>query len=400
MDLLELADRLWRGEATTEEHHPLFGEVDGVEVAPGVLFVRAFGNVTAIRTGHGLAMVDAGSAMTAEEVHRRIRAWSDEPVRTVVFTHGHIDHVMGLGPFAGDGLRVVAHEDVPRRFERYQRTAGYNAAINARQFGVPGLGWPTDYPAVDETYRDRMKVAGLELRHARGETDDATWVWDPGRGVLCTGDLFIWAFPNAGNPQKAQRYPAEWAGALREMAPLGAEVLLPGHGWPIVGADRVRRALEDTAEALEAVVDQTMGLMNEGLPLGEILPRVRVPAALLERPYLRPVYDDPEFVIRTVWRLEGGWWDGDVASLKPAPAAALAAEVAALAGGPGAVARRARELAEAGDLRLAGHLAEWARLVAPEDDDVAAARTFVLERAAEAEPSLMARNLYRAAGPT
>ena len=62
---------------------------------------------------------------------------------------------------------------------------------------------------------------------------------------------------------------------------------------------------------------------------------MRAPPDLLERPYLRPVYDEPEFVVRTVWRLYGGWYDGNPAHLKPAPDAALAAR----AGGAG---RRAR----------------------------------------------------------
>ena len=88
-----------------------------------------------------------------------------------------------------------------------------------------------------------LEVGGetWELHHDKGETDDATWVWNPGRKVLCTGDLFIWASPNCGNPQKVQRYPREWAIGLRKMADLGAEVLLPGHGFPILGADRIER---------------------------------------------------------------------------------------------------------------------------------------------------------------
>ena len=79
----------------------------------------------------------------------------------------------------------------------------------------------------------------FELHHARGETDDATWTWIPETKILAPGDLFIWAAPNAGNPQKVQRYAGEWAAALREMAALGAETMIPGHGLPIFGADRV-----------------------------------------------------------------------------------------------------------------------------------------------------------------
>ena len=45
--------------------------------------------------------------------------------------------------------------------------------------------------------------------------------------------MFIWASPNAGNPQKVQRYPMEWAAALRKMLSFNADLLLPGHGPPM-----------------------------------------------------------------------------------------------------------------------------------------------------------------------
>ena len=108
------------------------------------------------------------------------------------------------------------------------------------------------------TYRDRLDLdvggTAFELHHARGETDDHTWVWVPERKVLCTGDLIIWCAPNAGNPQKVQRYAADWAVALRGRWPTsGAEVLLPGHGLPIGGADAAcAMVLNDTADLLES----------------------------------------------------------------------------------------------------------------------------------------------------
>ena len=162
--------------------------------------------------------------------------------------------------------------------------------------------------------------------------------------MLCCGDLFIWASPNAGNPQKVQRYPREWAQALRRMLTLEAEFLLPGHGLPVVGADRVRQALTDTADLLDSLVDQTLAVMNSGGRLDDAIHSVRPPPELEERPYLRPVYDEPEFIVHTVWRQYGGWWDGNPATLKPARERALAAELAALAGGAGVLAERALEL--------------------------------------------------------
>ena len=409
MGVLDLADKLWRGEIRVEDHHP-FAVLGGLEeVAPGVAFLPNFANVTALRVtdhpGDGVVLVDTGSPFTAGRVHEEVRSWEAGPLRWAVFSHGHIDHVFGVGPFqeeaaarGWDAPVVLAHEAMPARFDRYRLTAGWNTAINARQFGAGGLSWPVEYRYPDQTYRDVRVVEAaeltLELHHARGETDDHTWTWVPQRRVLCCGDLFIWASPNAGNPQKVQRYPAEWARALREMAALGAELLLPGHGAPVAGADRVRQALEDTAALLESLHDQTLALMNDGADLDTVLHTVRAPAELLDRPYLRPVYDEPEFVVRNVWRLYGGWWDGDPASLHPAPADALARELAALCGGAEALAARALELAEAGELRVAGQLAEHARRADPASAAAREASAEVNRRRMEAATSTMSKGIY------
>jgi alkyl sulfatase BDS1-like metallo-beta-lactamase superfamily hydrolase len=217
----------------------------------------------------------------------------------------------------------------------------------------------------------------------------------PDARVVLTGDLFIWASPNCGNPQKVQRYPKDWARALREMAGLGAEILLPGHGLPILGAERVRDALSDSAELLEILHDETLAMMNAGATLDEIVHTVRAPDRLLERPYLRPVYDEPEFVVRNVWRLYGGWYDGNPARLKPPPDASLAAEVAAFAGSAEALARRALEVADGGDLRLAAQLTEWAAAADPDDRTAREALADIYRRRVDAESSTMAKGIFR-----
>jgi hypothetical protein len=189
----------------------------------------------------------------------------------------------------------------------------------------------------------------------------------------------------------------------------------------------VARTLTDTADLLEALVSQTLEVMNGGGRLDEAIHTVAVPRHLADRPYLQPVYDEPEFIVRTVWRQYGGWWDGNPATLKPAPERALAAELAALAGGPAALARRALELAEgvvadmapaddaapagqdfvASDprvaglrggedgLRLAGHLVEFAWQAAPDDAEVRAARHRVFSIRAERATSTMSSGVYR-----
>ncbi len=404
-DLLELADQLFTGALPIAHHHPMATSGELAELQPGLAFVDAFANSAAVDTEDGLVVVDTSGVFHAKQVHATMRRWSQSRLDTAIFTHGHIDHVFGVDLYEEDARtngwappRVVAHEAIAARFERYVLTAGYNAVINQRQFKVPGLQWPVDYRMPDETYRDTMRISvggeDFELYHDRGETDDATWVWNPARKVLFAGDMFIWASPNCGNPQKVQRYARDWAVAFRKMLALEPDVLLPGHGLPIVGADRVRQALTEGAELLESLVEQTLAMMNEGARLDDILHTVKAPAHLLERPYLHAIYDEPEFVVRNIWRLYGGWYDGNPAHLKPASDAALARELADLAGGATRLAERARELAAAGDLRLAGHLAEMAAQAAPDDKGVHAARAEVFGVRANEEASTMSKGIF------
>jgi alkyl sulfatase BDS1-like metallo-beta-lactamase superfamily hydrolase len=406
--VMKLADDLWSGRVSTREHHPWVALQTLEEIEPRLGFVSSFANVAAVDTDDGLVMVDTGGFPFAAIVREAIRGWSPRPLHTAVYTHGHVDHVFGVPAFEEEARaagwpmpRVVAHEALPARFDRYRSTVGLNASINARQFQVARVDWPTSYRYPDVTYRSTLAFTVGDLRflltHGRGETDDATWVWLPDRKVLFTGDFFIWATPNAGNPQKVQRYPLEWARVLRTMAALDADLLCPGHGFPIRGAARVRQALEESAELLESLHDQALALMNEGAPLDAVIQGVRIPAHLLERPYLEPTYDEPEFIVRNVWRFYAGWWDGDPTHLKSTPRAAVAAELAALAGGAGRLAERAGELLERGELALACHLAELAMQAAPGDAAIRSVRAAAFQRRAEHERSLMARGIYRAA---
>jgi alkyl sulfatase BDS1-like metallo-beta-lactamase superfamily hydrolase len=388
------------------------------ELGDGIAMVEAFSHAIAFDSGDGLVVFDTSGAAGGERVVKALRGWSRERFHTLVYTHGHVDHVGGCGAFLADAQatgaprpRIAGHENVAARFERYALTNGYNLAINARQFrgfGRRGYGigggerfLPEASATPDVTYRDELALSagGLDfvLRHAKGETDDHTWAWVPRHRAICAGDFFIWNFPNAGNPQKVQRYPLEWAAALRAMAEQGAELFLPAHGLPIAGAARIRRVLNDVAATLEKLVAAVLALMNRGATLDDVIHSVRVDEDVLARPYLRPLYDEPEFVVRNVWRLYGGWYDGDPAQLKPAPRAQLAREIADLAGGAAQLARRAQQIADAGDYRLACHLVELATSASPEDAGLHAARAAIYQARRERESSLMAKGIFGSA---
>ncbi|GII55192.1 MBL fold metallo-hydrolase [Planotetraspora thailandica] len=400
--ILEYADKVWRGTVSADEVPLSALRAHGAqEVAYGVAMWPAFGNVYAIRGDEGLALFDTGNAVDAPAMFKAIRSWCDQPVKYAIFSHGHLDHVAGTEAFDEEnGPRpiVVAQEGIAKRFARYGRTAGYNSVIDQRQFGFIRMTWPTSYRLPDLTYQNRMNLSlgdvTFQLRHARGETDDATWAFLPERGVLLTGDLFVWVAPSAGGPQKVQRYPDEWAVALRKMATMNAEILLPGHGLPIVGAERVRQALVDTADYLDSLVEQTLDLMNAGARLDEILHVVKPPAELADRVYLKAYYDEPEFIVRNIWRLHGGWHDGNPAHLKPAPDAVFAKAVAEMAAGAASVAGRAVAAAAEGDLRLACQLVELAAQADPDDHKVHEIRARVYALRVQQETGALARGIF------
>jgi alkyl sulfatase BDS1-like metallo-beta-lactamase superfamily hydrolase len=406
----ELAEQHWNGEGDlVHAHHPVTPALGrkAEEIAPGILTMISVASVNAIDTGDGLAMLDTGGQFDSDHVYDQVRGWRPEsPVRAAVYSHHHIDHVFGTRRFEAEaaergwpGPVVYAHEKVPDNFRRYERTLGWNTAINKRQFAIPvdTFTWPASYRYPDVTYRDHLTFTQggvtFELHHARGETDDATWTFSPELRILHPGDLFIWAVPNAGNPQKVQRFASDWATALREMAGCGAEIMLCGHGLPIFGADRVGQALTDTAELLDTIETQTVALMNDGVPLDRVLHAVEIPERLRQLPYLQPVYDHPQFLVRNVWRRYGGWYDGEPDNLLPAPRAEQAREWVMLAGGLEAVLARARELAAAGNHRLACHLVEFAVLFDAASREAHEVRAEVYAARSAEQVSSMARNI-------
>ena len=408
MELDPLFERLWSGAAAMEEWTASVSGGAVKPIAENVIAIHTsylFGNVTAIRTDVGLVLIDTGSRETAKQTLAALRRWDNSPVHTVIYTHGHIDHTWGARLLDQEAdakgvarPRNIAHRNVLYRFDRYDATHALNSIVMGRQFNQPGYTFPDGHRRPDEVYDDTLTltVGGvpIELFNGRGETDDATVVWLPEQRVLASGDFVIWVFPNAGNPRKVQRFAPQWAAALRRMEALEPEVLIPGHGPVVVGAARAAQVLGDAAQVLESITRQTLQLMNNGKTLDEILHSVSAPAELLAKPYLLPKYDDPEFVVRNIWHLYSGWFDGNPAHLKPAPAAELAAELASLTGGADKLALRAAALADAGQTRLAAHLIELAATATPADRAIQATRAGIYEQCVMSETSLIGKALF------
>jgi alkyl sulfatase BDS1-like metallo-beta-lactamase superfamily hydrolase len=389
---------------------PMMGRIEVIE--PGIAMFHGFANVAFAYGGGEMLAADTSSAQMGALAVKAIREVTLEPFAFLVYTHGHGDHAFGTEAFINDNLsrgyrrpKIWAHENVAARFDRYRLTRGWQAHINSLQFGVriaPDFMFADKtFVLPDLTYRDmqllELEREPVELRHAMGETDDASWVWMPRRRLAMVGDLIVSSLPNTGNPNKVQRYTPEWAAALEQIAARKPRIVLPGHGPAFRGEQVCHELLTETARALRIIHDEVVARLNRGQwPVDIIEADIKLPDDLAAKPFLRPIYGCVPFVVRDVIRRYAGWWSGQPSQMFPARRGDVAAEILGLCGRDQLLAR-ARTLKESGNLKRALALAEMALNANAEDAEAIALNAEILDAMAAAERSFIARNFFVAA---
>jgi len=374
----------------------------------GLRMLQLFANVCLVESGEGVVVFDAGLPIDGQRIVGELRSVTEAPVRYIIYGHGHADHAFGTRALLEDAEErghprpvIVAHENLPARFDRYRRMLPYHEHINRIQFAIPeGIpAFPWDYIYPDEVFRDRLTLRlgdlTFELRHGRGETDDHLWMWIPERRALFTSDFWVWSCPNVGNPFKVQRYALEWARALEEMAALSPRLMLPGHGTALAGEGEIAEALGTVARALRHLDRQVVDMLNRGMWQEEILRSFRWPEEFAGSPYLAPIYGHPYFVVQALLRQYHGWYDGNPSHLFPAPSREVAEQVLDLAEGSSRVLKRARTLAEENRVQLALHLVDFVLDAGAEPRrEALELKARLLQALAEKEKSLIARNIF------
>lgn len=328
-------------QAHTEEFTPeIIRVTEGVYVAVGF----ALANSILIEGKDGVIVVDTTeSARAAEEILTEFRRLTGKPVKAVIYTHNHADHVFGARVFTGgrDSVPVYAHESTEDHVDRFMTLPGGAARQRGRRmFGTqlpsgavenngigPFLRFDSAHLAYvrpTKTVRDRLEltIAGvrLELVHAPGESEDQIFIWLPDKKVLLPGDNFYRAFPNLYSLRGTSwRDARKWVASLDKMRALKPEFLVPSHTRPLGGAEKVMEALTNYRDAIQFVHDQTVRAMNKGLTPDEAVAFVKLPDHLANYPWLRPYYGHVEWSVRAIFNFYVGWFSGDAAELEPLP---------------------------------------------------------------------------------
>jgi len=389
-----------------------------VEIAPDLWMMGGFGNVGVAVTEEGIVIMDCSHFSHSPGIVKRIREKTDKPIHTIIYTHGHLDHVGGVGAFLKDAEergdprpRIIAQENLVDRFKKYQKLGPHQKLINAVQYGRlvdqgtraeltrrPFLHASILLPDLIFTRDLAFKMGDLtfELHHSLGETDDHLWIFIPERNTVIAGDVMMGGMPNVGNPFKAIiRYEIEWAETLETIAGLKADYLIPGHG-EVMNAKAAQSVCLGKARFLRYVHEEVIKLMNEGCWLDEILERVKMPEEWLEKPYLMQVYGCIEFVVWGTYNRYAGWYSGNPAELFPAGRSAIAAGIVEVSGDDKLL-EKIKKLNREGNYQLGLHLVDF--LVRGTRDRVVLKEALLLQAEmfiarTDVDKNGMARNLY------
>jgi quinoprotein relay system zinc metallohydrolase 2 len=258
----------------TQENLPIAEIADGDYAHFGQLALTSpqnagdIANIGIIVGRDAVAVVDTGgSVQVGQALLASVRAITDKPVRYVINTHEHPDHIFGNAAF-GPGVTFVGHHNLPAEMQKRGSfyLNSFRDALGAKAIGQVRIIPPTllvsDETILDLGGRRLLLTAWSPAAH----TDCDLTVLDQTTGVLFSGDLvFLQHTPVVDGSLLG------WLSLLPRLAAVPARIVVPGHGrmtapWP--------QALDDERRYLTVLAADTRRLIAAGVPMAQAVPQI------------------------------------------------------------------------------------------------------------------------------
>jgi alkyl sulfatase BDS1-like metallo-beta-lactamase superfamily hydrolase len=377
-------------------------------------------NSIMVEAEEGKIIIDTtGTIETGREVRSLFDSLNPYPIKAVIYTHNHGDHVFGARAFVDNSeTEVIAHETTEEYINRilgilrpiiskrssrmfgsfFPEEAIENNGIGPfLEIGREGRQTSLVYPTKTFDESLELSISGLyiQLFHAPGETNDQIFVWIPKYKALFPGDNFYRAFPNLytirGTPYRDL---AGWVKSIDMMRYLEPDLLIPSHSKPIKGAKEIRKHLTDYRDAIQFVHDQTVRLINKGMTPDQIANQIQLPEHLKSSPFLKEFYGTPQWSSKNVFTGYLGWFDGNPSTLNPVSEVEEAERIIKLSGGRSKIFSEAKKSLDEKDYQWALQLTDYLLLDDPSDVETKKIRTSALNFLGEMSANPNARYYY------
>jgi alkyl sulfatase BDS1-like metallo-beta-lactamase superfamily hydrolase len=347
------------------------------QVAPGLWCSPGLSNAYLLTTGAGRVIINTGMGFEGPVHRANFDAVDSSPVRYIIFTQGHVDHVGGLDSVRDPDTVVVAQANWTAWRDDNERLIPYRASRSAfafkdtlatgiqaiqRRLGTTRLPGQS-VPVVDLDFEDTLTLEVGDRRMELisvpgGETTDSLVVWLPEERICLCGNAFGPIFGHIPNlvTMRGDRYrdALTTIASVERIRDLQPELLVTGHFEPIAGAERINAELTRLRDAIRYIHDQTVAGMNAGKDVRTLMREITLPAEY----EVGQGYGKADWDVRAVWENYSGWFHHrSTTELYPVGFDAVTADVVELAGAD-ALADRARAHLDAGRPLQAIHLAE------------------------------------------
>jgi alkyl sulfatase BDS1-like metallo-beta-lactamase superfamily hydrolase len=349
------------------------GRQDAVALGDDVFMSRCVSNLYRVLTSEGDVLINTGISFNAEENHRRMSAVSSKPIKKIIFTQSHEDHIGGWHTFNAPGIETIAQAN-------YSHVRGYWGGLRTVMARRSRHLWSRDQtktvvqqpdPIITTTFIDShsFELGGrqFELYSVRGaETLDSLVIWMAKEATVFTGNLTGPLFGHVPNLYTLRgdkiRYVQWYLDGVQRVIDLAPEVLITGHGDPIRGAEEIKRQLSRIRDATEYVKDRTWEGMNKGIDLWTLMGSISLPPELA----VGQGHGKVPWMVRAIWEEHLGWFRYEsTTELYDVPPSKVSLDLVELAGGPEPVLTRARRYLGEGCPLQAMHLAEAVLATAP-----------------------------------